>query len=316
MRSTLFISDYDDAHSCAIQAALEARGGTAFILDPSQWLKERFRAVAEVGAETRALVLKVGNLEFDAQDFGFVWLRRLRPVEIPDGETVHAVERHSTEAFIDSLLRQLVANARSNVSIDQIRAIEDKLNQLRTAAEVGGWRTPSTFFSNDKDGVAAFLATQRSNVAKPLRHSVWRHDQNVRRIPVQPISENEIRGQQIQSLPMIYQRQVHGRRDVRVVMVGETPFARRIECERDCLDWKDADQSEMRSYAIHLPASVRNACSLFQGKMGSNYGVFDFLVDDDNQYQFLEYNLNGQFLFLDDSEKICGAIADDILNLG
>ncbi len=69
----------------------------------------------------------------------------------------------------------------------------------------------------------------------------------------------------------------------------------------------------MRSYPLDLPASVAQACIAFQREIKSNYGVFDFLIDTDGDYHFLEYNLNGQFLFLEGGDEICAAIADDIL---
>ncbi|OAN52676.1 hypothetical protein A7Q26_07685 [Sphingobium sp. TCM1] len=59
--------------------------------------------------------------------------------------------------------------------------------------------------------------------------------------------------------------------------------------------------------ATEIPDSVYAFCKKFMDKLDLKFGAFDFIVNHDHEWVFLEVNESGQFLFME--------MADQSLNI-
>jgi len=100
--------------------------------------------------------------------------------------------------------------------------------------------------------------------------------------------------------PAIYQEMVVKQFDVRMVLLGTTVYSCALHNPKGAIDWRqDASQGLVQVESIATPADVEQAVLAFAGRSGISYGSFDFAVDGDGQWWFLEVNEGGQFLWLD-----------------
>jgi glutathione synthase/RimK-type ligase-like ATP-grasp enzyme len=88
--------------------------------------------------------------------------------------------------------------------------------------------------------------------------------------------------------------------EVRVTMVGRTPFAAAIFAGSDAarVDWR-ADYPSLTYKQIEPPPEVTAGMIRYLRTLGLNYGAFDFIVEPDGSWRALECNPAGQWLWLE-----------------
>jgi hypothetical protein len=100
--------------------------------------------------------------------------------------------------------------------------------------------------------------------------------------------------------PAIYQEMVVKKFDVRMVLLGTTVYSCALHNPKGAIDWRqDVSQGFVQVESIETPAEIERAVLAFAAKSGIAYGSFDFAVDGDGRWWFLEVNEGGQFLWLD-----------------
>lgn len=96
------------------------------------------------------------------------------------------------------------------------------------------------------------------------------------------------------------QRWVPKQHDTRVIAVGGQlfAFAIRAESAASYIDFR-ADYPALKYEEIELPSAVTEGITGFMEISGLQYGAFDFVVDPEGSYTFLECNPGGQFGWLE-----------------
>lgn len=84
--------------------------------------------------------------------------------------------------------------------------------------------------------------------------------------------------------------------EVRLTAVGDALFAATIEASNEAAraDWR-ADLEALRYRPVEVPESVADGVRTYLSTFGLSYGAFDFVVDREGCYTFLECNPGGQF---------------------
>ena len=112
----------------------------------------------------------------------------------------------------------------------------------------------------------------------------------------------------ISMTPIYLQNYQNKKYEVRLTYISGSFFTVRIDSE-DKLDWR-RDYSKLKYSVIKCPEKIENQCKMLLKNFGLNYGAFDFIVNEDNEWIFLEVNPNGQWQWLEQelqlpiSEKI------------
>ena len=113
--------------------------------------------------------------------------------------------------------------------------------------------------------------------------------------------------------PVIYQRHLEKRCDIRVTIVGESIYAAVIqsqEAKSAKVDWRLADVE--LAHEVHvLPEKMARACRRLMKALNLNFGAVDLVLTPKDEYYFLEINPNGQWLWLED--KLLFPISDRIV---
>lgn len=304
MKTVLILSRPNDIHAVAVSEAL-ARKQVRCVL----WYTSDFptRATETVCFQQgrRSVRLRGPELNLSEHAVGTVWNRRPSLVIAP--ERVHPADLDFVDqgcrTFRRSLLDTLAPEA---CWVNPHRAVErtSKLRQHQLALDVG-LEVPDTLYSNDPGEIRAFLREHGGAcVYKPFKMTAWRDDSKYYMTYTSRLTEAQLVEDGLLSIvPGIYQALVPKAYELRVTMMGARAFAAKLcsqETQAGRLDWRRG-QDELRMEPFEFPPEVAERCWALMRKLDIVFGCFDFIVQPDGRYVFLEVNQAGQFLFVENA---------------
>jgi glutathione synthase/RimK-type ligase-like ATP-grasp enzyme len=180
---------------------------------------------------------------------------------------------------------------------------EDKFTQLVVADEVG-LATPMTRYLCDLSAAAEFADDHGGQIVyKPFTPYLGppRVDGHITELYSQVVSASELRAQAADNLvatPGIFQPYIDKAYELRVVYVGGTIFACRIESQQSTVadkDWRRYDLANTPHLVHELDATVERKIGELMRRMNLCFGSLDFIVTPEGEHVFLEVNPVGQF---------------------
>lgn len=176
--------------------------------------------------------------------------------------------------------------------------------QLRVAAKAG-FEVPETLLTNDPDQARAFVARHDQVVLKTLTQ---RYTTLIPTTVVTP--SDDLSG--VAGCLHHFQRMVDKTHDIRLTVVGDQFFACRVTTDSADLDWRATERAEITYESVETPSGIVPSCRTYMASMSLAYAAFDFAVDREGLWWFLEANPNGEFGFIEAATglPISKAIAD------
>jgi hypothetical protein len=109
--------------------------------------------------------------------------------------------------------------------------------------------------------------------------------------------------------------------ELRVTVVVDKVFTCKLETQhleddKGKIDFRQGYDYGLKYEVYQLPIDMEIKCIEYLKKMHLNFGCFDFLVTENDEYVFLECNSNGQWLWIEQetSLPISKAIGDSLIN--
>lgn len=299
----LILSSKDDAHAVCVQTHLNQLG-----VEPIFWRFENFiqggQLNFEIADQCGQFTIKLDGKLIDLRSFDAIWFRRPGPLisrNFPEPWVAKFIEVEARQALMGMLygLHSLWVNYPPRDTTAML-----KLFQLQVAKNVG-LKIPETIVTNEPDIARSFydkfeglviykLVTELSNFALPAYE--FPHG-----IPTLPLREVDLQHiEQVKHGPHLFQQKVNKQSDIRVTVIGQKIFAANIESQKGTgkLDWRNDYSVPMNKW--NLSDEISQKCLEVLRVLGLNYGAFDFCLDQDNQYLFLEVNPAGQYLWLEE----------------
>jgi ATP-grasp ribosomal peptide maturase len=196
----------------------------------------------------------------------------------------------------------------------QVADSEFKPLQL-TVAQDCGFVVPATVITNDGHSAQSFVESQPHDVVyKPLGGGFHRdNDDNITLIYATPVSAESFDDAEIAATSHTFQSFIDKAHDARVTVAGPRVFGVAIHSTSAAgrIDWR-SDYDSLRYTEIPVPDAVTDSISRYLDRFGLLYGAFDFSIDRDGRWWFLECNPNGQWGFIAEATgmPIACAIAD------
>lgn len=225
-----------------------------------------------------------------------VWLRQFladpTPVEKVQEVDDFLVQREQWRAWLTDLAEG--ENVRWMNPLWAARRAENKLIQLRTALAVG-LSVPATVVTNTRADAREHQQIAGPCIVKAVAAGYFPFSTSAFMFTRNLDDALEFSDAEWAAQPVIVQRQIEPRRDLRIFVVDQ--FSAAVSTKVDSVDWRtrSADAEWSRSSP---PPSLVQRCRSFLRELGLTYGAFDFAYDDNN-YWFLECNQAGEFLFVD-----------------
>jgi hypothetical protein len=182
------------------------------------------------------------------------------------------------------------------------RMIQNKSVQLHLAARCG-MKAPQALMSNSPQAIKDFVAHNPGRtICKSFAPHLWQGEGGVVSVTETfELHRDQLPDDEVFTLaPGIFQHMVAKQFDVRTVLMGSSIYSYSLRTRNNALDWRR--QSATKNIEVEIiatPGDIESGILEFARKSGICFGSFDFAVDADGQWWFLEVNEQGQFLWLD-----------------
>lgn len=106
--------------------------------------------------------------------------------------------------------------------------------------------------------------------------------------------------------PVFFQRQIFKKLELRIVATKYSISAFAVDSQKSALtavDWRYG-QSFLKFERYDLPKNIQSQIARFLEIVSCDFGVFDFILDEEGQYWFLECNSDGQWGWLETEPDI------------
>jgi len=181
--------------------------------------------------------------------------------------------------------------------------VENKSYQLMLASE-SNLMVPSTIITNQPKEALQFIEKNGSVIHKTAYPYKWENNSASSRAIASLITKESIQDEfSITSCPSILQQYIKKSADIRVFVLGSYICAVKISSRLgdEVVDWRPLSLGGSLDYSlIEMPPIVTTALFEFMKRTGLVMGVFDFSVDHNDLWWFLEVNTQGQWLFMED----------------
>ncbi len=252
--------------------------------------------------------IKVEDIEIDLINLKSVLYRKpLYP--LLNDEKFPAGIRNFIQSQWHSLIRGLIQipNVFWINNFELMQIAELKLLQLSKAKEIG-FEIPETLITNSITCAREFSVKNNLEIiTKALFSRTIKNDGDIYMSYTNEIGEitDDLKNE-LALLPIIFQKKIYPKDDLRIVVLGEKVFCGKIGTVK--LDWrKSIDDVTLESY--RLPDDIADKCIRIVKEFGLYYGAID-LVKKDEHYYFLELNSCGEWDFLQTLYPIAEVIAD------
>ncbi|GAA3140819.1 hypothetical protein GCM10010466_34820 [Planomonospora alba] len=323
----LILTRDNDPHAEHVGKLLAGRGARTTVFDNRDYPA---RACAELAYTSRGLsrrLLHTGSGTLDLDALTALWWRRPLPPEAHPEITDPSVAAYTAQesaTLITDLWEHLPCRtvpARESV----FRRAAHKPSQLVLAAELG-FEIPETLITTRADDLWDFYNRHDGQVVtKLVGGTPWVEDLAAGHTVVRKcelVSARDLAyADALRFCPVIAQRYVPKRLELRVTVVGRRVFAAEIhsqESNRSKVDWRWYD-TRVTPYGVHrLPDEVAGRCLAMTERLGLSYGAVDLVLTPDGRYVFLEINPNGQWLWVEEltglpiSEAVCDLLLEGV----
>lgn len=201
-------------------------------------------------------------------------------------------------------------------SIRNATLADNKYYQAIIAEKVG-FRYPEFVTSNNKEVLSDFLLSHPESVVKFMSQDMYSSDSGeLLGLYVNKITENQLsKFADEDENPITIQCYINKLFEVRYTVVDGAHFACAIDSQSSLkakIDWRRYDIPGTPHRRINIPDFIKNKVSLLMEYLNLKFGALDFIVDENNDWWFLEINSSGQWLWIEDLSglDISGSIAN------
>ncbi|AJC58226.1 ATP-grasp ribosomal peptide maturase [Streptomyces sp. 769] len=164
------------------------------------------------------------------------------------------------------------------------------------AAATAGFRLSPTLITSNPAAARSFIKRHGPAIYKPLSAPLYRDENGVScTVKVAEVTADEI-DDAVSGTAHLFQQRIDKATDIRVTVIGDRIFAVRIDS--DLLDWR-TDYGRLTYSVVEPPSGITKALRAYLAHFRLVFGAFDFAVDREEQWWFLECNPSGQWAWLE-----------------
>ncbi len=241
-----------------------------------------------------------------------------RPEILVHSEDITTGEKNfikSELSFTLEAIYRILGNAFWVNTVDAIRGAENKIYQLMLAKEIG-FIIPNTILSSQPSTALSFFAENAGScIIKPVKSGLVAGETEEGVIFTSQVHLDKDNIDRILTCPVYLQNLIPKNSDLRVTLIGDKLFCAMIhsqEEEDSTVDWRKAGHP-LRHSVHELPKEIIGKCFELAKKLKLNFAAIDFILDQKNNYIFLEINPNGQWAWIE--RQLNFKISNEITNL-
>jgi glutathione synthase/RimK-type ligase-like ATP-grasp enzyme len=307
----LIITSEFDPHADSVIYALKELGENEFIridLETAHFNFD-FGINIENGKPVYWYIHSKSNkkLYVNSESLSAVWWRRSTAFYKTDHLTLPTIDTiDNIETYW--MLRYLFENLNTSYFTlghpIQMRVAENKIKQLIAANECG-FLIPNTVITNHSNDLNNLLKNQEKIIIKPFKSSIVVDNETLEEISLKTsINNTVILKEKIcsnKTFSLFSQHAINKIADIRVTVLNKKVISCRIDTSplpENEVDWRPYTFDYNHSI-FNLPKSIEKKIYEFMNLMNIRSGYFDFGLDSENNYWFIECNPNAQWLWIE-----------------
>ena len=178
---------------------------------------------------------------------------------------------------------------------------ESKPYQLAAAAQCG-FEVPATLATNDAE--RARRAFPDGIAVKALDTVLLREGDDCLFTYTTLNPEIELNDSTVKDVPVLAQRALESKCDLRVTVVGEEVFSVRILAGGEPIrgDWRRTPRQDLEFHDCKLEPGIAERCRLLTRRLGLSFAAIDLIEDEEGTW-FIEVNPTGEWGWLSNEER-------------
>ncbi|MFC9595612.1 ATP-grasp ribosomal peptide maturase [Streptomyces sp. NPDC056944] len=291
-RSVLIVTSLDDPTADLVIAELAERGVPVMRFDSGD-----FPATLSVAATIASDGLN-GTLSTPSRHVNLAQVRSLY-YRRPSGFTFSGLDEQAARFAIAEArygLGGVLASLPACLYVNHPHRVGDaefKPSGLAAAAEAG-LRVPPTLITSIPDAARTFISRHGPVIYKPLSAPLASLG-GPATLKIAEVAADEI-DDAVSGTVHVFQQRVDKVADARVTVIGSRVYCVRIDS--DLLDWR-TDYGRLSYSAVGPPQGIREALYAYLKHFSLAFGAFDFAIDRQGIWWFLECNPSGQWAWLE-----------------
>ncbi len=300
--TVVILATATDTHAMVVARALQHLEAKYHQLDFRSFPQHSSISYELTGNQS-ALAILQDQQQIDLKAVNSIWFRR--DVQPQPHTSLSGSDKNFARQECSVLISGIEAAASQASWINPRRAAmaaENKILQLEHAAALG-MQIPATLMSNDPMQIRRFVQ-QQPTVYKSASGFVW-HDEAERKATyTRHIQLADLQNDNtLQQCPGIFQALIEPDFEVRLLLLGCKALAIQIQTTQvhpQVRDWRLQQHRYVKAKPIDVPPTIVEQCQRLLSSMSLLTASFDFIVDQQGNWYFLELNQAGQFLFLEE----------------
>jgi glutathione synthase/RimK-type ligase-like ATP-grasp enzyme len=306
----LIISCEEDIHPNGVIEKLEVLSIPYFRLNTEYLLRDYDIHVSIDNDESNFVIVhKFAGHKVSNKDITAVWERRpMEPICLFDEGFSPQIEELMLKEAHDFLkyFRYSLNDVFWFGNPIKERKGSSKIWQMQIAKKVG-FDIPTTVYSNDLSKTLDLFEGKDLAIKPVTADGIMGNDKEVvfytKKIPFQEFKyTNEIGFRNNINHIESYTEKKY---ELRITYVKDEAFSCKIDSQvkennEGRIDWREGYDHEISFTPIVLPNEIEKKCRAFLEEVECSFGCFDIIVTENDQYVFLECNLNGQWLWIEE----------------
>jgi glutathione synthase/RimK-type ligase-like ATP-grasp enzyme len=298
----LIVTNKGDAHSDVVIRDLASRKLPVFRLNTEDLL-EKYRVTLEVdgvGGWSGKIIDEL-NRSVDFAQLRIAWIRR------PEFRFHSPLD--GVQEYISSETRALI---HCIYSLPQVRFVNEVFDSSRAKTKFQqlvhtsryGILVPRTIITNCPKEARNFLDAAKGDLlVKGIATGNFEKNGIPQALPSKRLGRDDLEALSdlVKNCPTQIQDYIEKQFELRITVIDDKVFAIKIESQLHELtktDWRP--HTALNPHSVYdLPSNISDFCVNFVKSQRLIYGAFDFIVDLDGRYYFLENNPSGQYLWLE-----------------
>lgn len=310
----LIITNQEDIHPNPVIDHLTALNVPFFRLN-TEHLFSHYDVYYQISNDTNEFCIRTkdGHHSISSQQISAVWERRpCKPMTTFDpieDEQLANLLKEEGDGFMKYLRIALHELPWIGHAVNEYKA-GSKLLQKIVARKVG-FNIPQTIFSNNLSDIEQFN-TEKIAV-KPIRAFGFEiSDQENLIFYTSLTNKDKLRDlgdMNFRNNLNFLESYIDKKYEVRTTIIGKEDYSAIIEsqqfdADKGKIDWRQGYEHGMTFKAFEIPRNIATQCLNFLAYFDLEFGCFDFIVDKNDTYHFLECNTNGQWMWIEDETQL------------
>lgn len=247
------------------------------------------------------------SLSINSDNLRAVWWRRSTAfyktdhLTLPTTDTIDEIETYWMLRYLIESINPIFFTLGHPY---QMRLADNKIKQLIMAKECG-FLIPETIMTNQINSLTDFINNKERVIIKPINSNIVIHSETLEEISLKTsVNKTEVLKDKIKfnkTFSLFSQYAINKLSDIRVTVLNRKIISCKIDTSSlpiNEVDWRP-NTFDYNHSIIDLPEVIEQKIFKFMNFMNIRSGYFDFGLDAENNYWFIECNPNAQWLWIE-----------------